>query len=46
MKGYNHYTVTLNAGGQKGKLEYSDVMCGDCLTKLTECAHGSDLRQK
>jgi hypothetical protein len=28
MKGYDYYTVTLNADGQKGKLNYSEVICG------------------
>ena len=46
MKGYDYYTVTLNADGQKGKLNYSEVMCGDCLRKITECEHGYDLRQE
>jgi hypothetical protein len=45
-KGYDYYTVTLNADGQKGKLNYSEVICGDCLAPLAECAHSYILRQE
>ena len=35
MKDYNYYTVTLD----KGRITYGEVMCGDCLVPLNECAH-------
>lgn len=40
MKGYNYYTVTLD----KGRITYSDVMCGDCLVPLNECAHKIEIK--
>ena len=46
LKGYEYYTVTLNADGQKGKLNYSEVICGDCLAPLAKCAHSYILRQE
>jgi hypothetical protein len=51
MKGYDYYTVTLNNkdlgnGATGGAITYSPVMCGECLTPLTECAHNYILRQE
>lgn len=40
MKGYNYYTVTLN----KGRITYGEVMCGDCLVPLNECAHQTEVK--
>ena len=40
MKEYNFYTVTLD----KGRITYSDVMCGDCLVPVNNCAHQSEVK--